>query len=223
MPLKRKKPRNVEDVAKNRTARPDVREVTTESGGKTQIVVAPSYNVPDVFEWDATKIRVAELVAEGVPIYTIVGLPGMPTSRTTIYQWMKHPDYKKYIDSLIRETGLANQTERMAAMQKVLNTLYDKLAGELLNVNLTEKNAASLIEKFFNGLRQMQEDMKGYVQEVKVTTDQTVKTQGVNLQLDLEKVLQHAPAEKRAMLQKEFSARADAFIRGMTGGPPTAE
>lgn len=224
MSLRRKKPKTAEDVVKpkGRSESADIRSVTLDSGAEVNIIVPPSYEVPKIFEWDAQKIRVAEMIAEGVPIYTIVGIPGMPTSRTTIYTWMKHPDFKKYINSLIMETGLANQTERMAAMQRVLNQMYEKLIGEFQNVNLTDKNAASLIEKFFAGLRQIQEDARGYVQQVHVTTDQNVNTnvQGLHVNLDLERVLEQCPAEQRATLQKEFAARADAFIRGMSGATP---
>lgn len=227
MSLRRKKPKNADDIVRPRpqSARPDIQSVQTESGEEVQIVVPPSYRVPEIFEWDAQKIRVAELVADGVPIHQIVGIPGMPTSRTTIYTWMRHPDYKKYIDSLIMETGLANQAERMAAMQNVLNKMYAKLILEFESVHLTDKNASTLIEKFFSGLRQIQEDMRGYVQQVHVTTDQTVSvtsnSRGTIINLDLEKVLEQCPAEKRATLQQEFSARADAFIRGMTGTAET--
>jgi hypothetical protein len=224
MSLRRKKPKTAEDVVKPkaRSENADVKSVTLESGAEVNIIVPPSYEVPKIFEWDAQKIRVAEMIAEGVPIYRIVGIPGMPTSRTTIYTWMKHPDFKKYINTLIMETGLANQTERMAAMQKVLNQMYDKLVGEFSSINLTEKNAASLIEKFFAGLRQIQEDARGYVQQIHVTSEQNVNAnvQGLHINLDVEKALAQCPAEQRAILQQEFAARADAFIRGMNGVTP---
>lgn len=196
-----------------------VKEVRLANGDQVAVVAPPSYQVPEIFEWDAQKMRVADLLSQGIPMSRIVNLPGMPSSRTTVYNWLKHPDFSNYVNRLVLEQGLVNQAERMAAMKNMLNMLYEKFLDEFNNVNITDKNAASLLEKFFAGLRQLTEDMKGYVQQVQVQAEHNVKQENVNI--DIATMLRSSPEEKRAKIEKEFRDRADTILRQMvapTGG-----
>lgn len=211
----RKRPlQKYNDDDKRRSTDLEVKTVKTADGSEQQIVAPPSYIVPKEFVWDAQRLRVAELIAEGVPVYRIINLPGCPASRTTITQWSKHPEFIKYVNSLVTETGLANQAERIAAMKKVLNSMFDKITDEFVNVQLDGKNAATIIDKFFSGMKQMNEDLRGYDQIMKVETDQKIQQENINI--DLEKAIASSPDEERALLQAEFAKKADAIIRSMT-------
>lgn len=212
----RKRPRQTDSTDDRRRSQDlEVKTVRTADGQEQQIVAPPSYDVPKEFVWDTQKLRVAELIAEGVPVYRIVRLPGMPASRTTITKWRLHPDFARYIDSLVTEEGLANKAERIAAMKKLLNTMFDKLTNEFGNVTIDGKNAASIIDKFFSGLKQMNEDLRGYDQVLRVESEQKIEQQTVNT--NLETLIAHSPDEEREKLQAEFAKKADAIIRGMTG------
>jgi hypothetical protein len=117
-------------------------------GEKYQVVVPASYvdNIPKTWSWTAEKYKVAELIAEGIPLAQIPNHPGVGIkSRMTIYCWLEHPEFKNHVDGLVLETGWANRRERMAKMERLNEILLNKVVNELPNVKLTDKMAGAVL------------------------------------------------------------------------------
>ncbi len=182
------------------------------NGEEEQIMVPPSSHMPKEIKWDAQKIRVAEHIADGIPLLTISKMEGMP-QRPVIHGWLHHPEFAKYVEELVLQTGVANRIIRIAASKRVTEALARKFEEQLDNVELTDKNVASLINTYFGGLKQINEEVRGYDQVVKVEADQKVEATVTNL--DLENLMQSTPDDVRARLQEEFAKKADAIIRGL--------
>lgn len=189
-------------------------------GEKYTVVVPSSYvsNVPKVWEWTAERYKVAELIAEGVPLAQIPEHPGVSIkSRMTIYCWLEHPEFKNHVDGLVMETGWANRRERLAKLERLNETLFNKVVNELSNVKLTDKMAGALLTAIGANAKLIAQEKGEFIEETKVTQDTTINgTMGVAT-VNIEEFMKGKTEDERKELEKEFDEMGDDVIRALTG------
>lgn len=198
-------------------------EEITISGSKGQrytVVVPATYvkAIPKVWEWTAERYRVAELVAEGIPLTQIPDMPGVTIkSRMTIYGWLEHPEFKEHVDALVLETGWANRRERIAKLTMLNEKLLNKVMREIDSVKLSDKMAGALLSAIQAGSKLLAQEKGEFVEESKVTQDTNITGTVATVSANLDDLLSSKSAEEIKELEKEFDGIGDDIIRGLTG------
>ena len=194
--------------------------ITGSKGERYTVVVPTSYlqAVPKVWEWNEERYKVAELIAEGIPIAQIPDQPGVTIrSRMTIYGWLEHPEFKEHVDALVLETGWANRRERIANLQHLNKILLRKVANEIDGIKLTDKSLGAVLSALQGGSKLIAQEKGEFIEETKVTQDTTITgTMGVAT-MDIDKLLQGKTEDERKELEKEFDEMGDDVIRALTG------
>lgn len=70
------------------------------------------------FKWDKTKSDVALGLAEGKTKEQVASENGIDPS--TVYRWLKHPEFLGEVDKLTLMTGIAAKAERIKIAKKVI-------------------------------------------------------------------------------------------------------
>lgn len=198
-------------------------ETITISGSKGQsykVSVPSSYAqvVPKVWEWNAERYKVAELIAEGIPLAQIPGSPGVTIkSRMTIYGWLEHPEFKEHVDALVLETGWANRRERISKLTRLNEVLFTKVVNELDSVKLTDKMAGALLSAIQAGAKLLAQEKGEFVEESKVTQDTTITGAITSVTAKLEDMMASKTAEEREAMEAEFDKVGNDIIRSLTG------
>jgi hypothetical protein len=189
-------------------------------GEKYTVVVPSSYMsaIPKTWEWNAERYRVAELIAEGIPIAQIPDMPGVTIrSRMTIYGWMEHPEFKSHIDGLIMETGWANRRERLNNLQYINNLLLRKLAKEVDSVKISDKSLGAILSALQQGSKLIAQEKGEFIEETKVTQDTNISGTLKTAHLNVGDYIKSQASEEQKELEKEFETMGDDIIRSLTG------
>jgi len=189
-------------------------------GEKYTVVVPASYvgNIPQTWEWNAERYKVAELIAQGIPYAQIPDHPGVTIrSRMTIYCWLEHPEFRSHVDGLVLETGWANRRERISKMVRLNDKLLDKVLNEIDKVKLTDKMAGALLSAINANAKLVAQEKGEFVEESKVTQDTNISGTVATASLDITKLIESKTAEEQKALEKEFEAMGDDIIRSLTG------
>lgn len=193
----------------------------TGSKGETYEVAIPSSYVraiPKKWEWNDERYRVAELIAQGIPISQIPDQEGVHfKSKLTIYAWLEHPEFKSYVDGIIMETGWASRRERLQNLQILNQRLLNKVLGEMDAMKLTDKNVGSLLTAIQAGAKLIAQEKGEFIEESKVTQDMNVTGTVANVSAKLEDLMASKTAEEKQELEKEFNKVGDDIIRALTG------
>lgn len=193
----------------------------TGSKGQTYEVAVPSSyltNIPRVWEWNEERYRVAELIAQGVPISHIPDQPGIGfKSKLVIYAWLEHPEFKEYVDGIIMETGWASRRERLQNLEILNKRLLNKVLNEMDAMKLTDKNVGAILSAIQAGAKLIAQEKGEFIEESKVTSDMNVTGAVTNVTAKLEDFTKSKTAEELAELEKEFDKVGDDIIRALTG------
>jgi len=198
-------------------------ETITISGSKGQsykVAVPGSFvkMVPKIWEWNQERYRVAELIAQGIPIAQIPDYSDVTiTSRMTIYGWLEHPEFKEHVDALVLETGWANRRERISKLNRLNEMLLNKVMRELDGVQMTDKMAGALLSAIQAGSKLLSQEKGEFVEESKVTQDTTVSGTIGTVSMKMEDFMSSKTAEERKALEDEFDNLGDDIIRNLTG------
>lgn len=198
-------------------------ETITISGSKGQqykVAVPQSYarQVPRVWEWNSERYRVAELIAEGVPIANIPDQPGVTIkSRMTIYGWLEHPEFKEHVDALVLETGWANRRERLNNLAHLNKVLLGKLTREIDSVKLTDKSLGAILSALQAGAKLIAQEKGEFVEESKVTQDTNITGAVTTVTAKLDDFMASKTEDERRELESEFDKLGDDIIRSLTG------
>jgi hypothetical protein len=193
-------------------------EVTSSKGKKLRIVTPTCYakSIPKVWEWTKQRYEAADMVAEGFPVAQVADQLGLG-SRTTIYAWLEHPEFREHVDALISETSYASQRERVAGLSRLTKMLFDKLAREIDQVHLTDKSMGAVISGIQGGLKQLAQEKGEFIEQQSIQQNTTLSgTLGI-AKLDMEDLLKSKSAEERAALEAEFDTMGNEFIQNITG------
>lgn len=194
--------------------------ISGSKGQKYKVVVPASYinAVPKTWEWNAERYRVAELIAEGVPLAQIPSYPEVTIkSRMTIYGWLEHPEFKEHVDALVMETGWANRRERIAKLSRLNEILFNKVVRELDGVKITDKMAGALLSAIQAGSKLLSQEKGEFVEESKVSTDMNVTGTVATVTAKIEDLMATKSAEERDALEQSFDSIGDELIRHITG------
>lgn len=189
-------------------------------GQKYKVVVPASYvrAIPKVWEWTAERYRVAELIAQGIPLSQIPDDPQVTIkNRMTIYGWLEHPEFKEHVDALVLETGWANRRERISKLTRLNEALYMKVLNELSEVKLTDKMAGALLSAIQAGAKMLATEKGEFVEESKVTQDTNLTGTVATVSAKLDDFMASKTDDERKELEKEFDNVADDIIRSITG------
>lgn len=191
-------------------------------GQKYSVVVPASYvnAIPKVWEWNAERYKVAELIADGVPIAQIPDHPEVSfRSRMVIYGWLEHPEFKEHVDALVMETGWANRRERLSNLQHINRVLLNKLVREIDSIKLTDKSLGSVLTALQAGSKLIAQEKGEFIEETKVTQDTNISgTLGtIAVTQTFEELMEGKTEDERKALEKEFEAAGDEIIRQLTG------
>lgn len=201
-------------------------EVVGSKGQKYRVVVPAAYydRVPKVWQWDKQKYRVAELIAEGLPITQITAHPDVTIkSRMTIYGWLQHPEFKEHIDGLILETGFASKRERIAGLSRVASKMYAKIMEALDTVEVNEKNIVPFINALRDVTKLLAQEKEELVEQSRVEQDTKLSGTVTTTTVDLEQYLSTLEEDEREKMEREFDKIGDAYIRQLRGDITTAE
>lgn len=196
-------------------------EVTSSKGKKYRVTVPISYalGVPKVWEWNETRLKVAELIALGIPMTRIVEDPDVGVkSRHTIYAWLEHPEFREHVDALISETGFASQRERIAGLTRLTQKIFNRIIDNAENIPITDKSIGSLITGVLAGMKQIAQEKGEFVEMQQVEQSTNISGTLATATIDVNAVLKSKSEEDRKALQKEFDNMGDDIIRQITGG-----
>jgi len=195
-------------------------EVSSSKGKKYKVVVPASYakHIPKKWEWTAERYRVAQMIADGIPISQIAEDPSISISgRITIYGWLEHPEFREHVDGLTLESGFASKRERIAGLNRLTQKLFNKVVNELDATKLNEKSIGAVLSTILSGMKQLAQEKEEFIEASKVEQQTTLNgTLGV-AHLNVTEVLNSKTDEERKALEKEFDAVADEIIRSLTG------
>lgn len=195
-------------------------ELTGSTGKKYKVVIPTTYmkHVPKVWSWDNDRYRVAEMIADGVPIRHIADDPSVHiTSRAVIYAWLQHPEFSEHVDGLIMETGFAARRERIAGVSKISGIVFEKLLNELRHVDITDKNTAAFLQGLPTLMKYIAQEKGEFVEESRVTQNTTINGAVAVGHMDLDKMLDSTTSEERKALEAEFDVIGDDIIKSITG------
>jgi hypothetical protein len=192
------------------------------SKGEEYTVVAPASYVeaiPKVWEWNAERYKIAELIADGMPIAHIPDHPEVTIkSRMTIYGWMEHPEFKSHIDGLIMETGWANRRERLNNLQFINKLLLSKLVKDIDGVKLSDKSLGAVLSALQTGSKLIAQEKGEFIEETKVTQDTNISGTLATASINVDEIIKSKASEEQQALEKEFEQLGDDIIRSLTGG-----
>lgn len=191
-------------------------------GERYTVAVPASYvaAIPKTWEWTQERYKVAELIAEGVPLAQIPDHPEVTIrSRMTIYGWLEHPEFKEHVDALVMETGWANRRERLSNLSHLNQVLLNKVLREIDSIKLTDKSLGAILSAVQGGSKLIAQEKGEFIEESKVTQDTNISgTLGTaNLNIDMENYLETKTEDERKGLEKEFADIGDDIIRQLTG------
>lgn len=194
--------------------------ISGSKGQKYRVAVPASYvkTIPKVWEWNAERYKVAELIADGIPISQIPDHPDVTIrSRITIYGWLEHPEFKEHVDALVLETGWANRRERLNNLQHLQKILLRKVVNEIDSVKLTDKALGAVLSALQTGSKLIAQEKGEFVEESKVTQDTNITGTVATVTAQLEDMLASKSEEERKALEQEFDSIGDDIIRSLTG------
>lgn len=196
-------------------------EVTGSEGKRYKVVCPASYYsiVPKVWSWNASRYKAAELIAEGVPYTQIAMHPEVGiTNRMVLYGWMEHPEFREHVEGLTLETGYASRRERIAGMNRLTRSLFDKLERELLGLKLTDKSIGPVINGILAGMKQLSQE-KGELIEVQKIEQNTNISGGLDVAATVKvgELLSSEPDERRRELEAAFDQQGNDIIRQLIG------
>ena len=209
-------------TARVRKAESFVQIQVTGSNGKKYNIAAPKSQVkyiPKQWKWTTERYKVAEMIADGIPITHIARDPelGIKT-RQTIYGWLEHPEFREHIDGLILETGLASKRERVAGMKKVTQQLFEKITEELDDLKLNDRNIGAILSNFQSLMKQLAQEKEELVELQRVQQNTSVDANIKMATVNIEELLKSVPESERKQLEHEFDKIGDEMIRKLTGG-----
>lgn len=123
--------------------------VESSDGSKHEVCVPSGLinSVPKKWVWNDDKYRVAELIAHTGNISEVSRQTGY--NLTTLNGWRYHPEFARYINSIIYETGAAIKDNRVIHMVALEDSIYQKLKAYLSgSIEITDKNIASLLNAY---------------------------------------------------------------------------
>lgn len=193
----------------------------TGSNGKKYTIVAPKSrigHIPKKWKWSPEKYRVAEKLADGIPIAQITRDPdsGVKT-RKTIYAWLEHPEFRDHVDGLTLETGLASKRERIAGLKRVTEQLFRKISEEIDSLPLNDKNIGAILSNFQTFLKQLAQEKEEFVELQRVEQDTSIEGALHVATVNIEEFLKTKTDSERKQLEYEFDRIGDALIREATG------
>lgn len=191
------------------------------STGKEYTIVVPySYanGIPKVWSWDTRKIKAGELIAQGIPIAQVARDPDVGVTKYTLYMWMEHPEFKEHVDGLVTETGLASKRERISALKRVAQILFDKIVNEVSVLPTTDKSVGAILSNFQAITKQLAQEKDEFVEQTRV--EQQVSGAIGVAPINIDDVLMRMDDEERKRLEEEFDKIADSVIQSLTGEKP---
>jgi hypothetical protein len=194
--------------------------LTGTKGQKYTVAVPASYvrAIPKVWEWNPERYRVAELIAQGVPMYQIPEDPQVRIkSRMTIYCWLEHPEFKEHVDGLVMETGWANRRERLSKMTRLNEQLLRKVLKDIEGVKFDGKLAGAVLSAITANAKLIAQEKGEFVEESKVTQDTHHSGAVASVGMKIEDIMASKTNDERKELEKEWDELGDEVIRLMTG------
>lgn len=194
-------------------------ELTSSKGKRYRVVVPQSIAkaVPKKWEWNEVRYKVADLIAEGIPILHIAKDPAVGvSSRMTIYAWLEHPEFREHVDGLVLETGFANKRERIAGMNRLTAKLFQKVMDELNKTKLNEKSVGAILTAISTNMKYLSQEKEEFVESQKVESDVNLNAKVATI--NVTEALKSKSEEERKQLEQEFDALGDDLIRSLTGG-----
>jgi hypothetical protein len=210
-PLEQRKTREFESIT-----------IVGSKGQKYSVVVPASYvkAIPKIWEWTEERYKVAELIAEGMPLAQIPNHPEVSIkSRMVIYGWLEHPEFKEHVDALVMESGWANRRERLANLQHINKLLLNKLTKEIDSIKISDKSLGAILSALQAGSKLIAQEKGEFIEESKVTQDTNISgTLGtVQVTQTFDQLMEGKTEDERKALEKEFEAVGDEIIRSLTG------
>jgi hypothetical protein len=183
-----------------------------------KIVIPRSYYklVPKEWEWNEQRYRVAEYLSAGYPMTKACELSGIP-SRSVVYGWLQHPEFREHVDGIIAETGFASKRERIAGLTKVTQMIYDKLTDEFKDLKMTDKSVGAILSGLQLLSKQIAQEKEEFVETTNVNQNMNISGGMVMANVDVTAMMGSKSAEERAKLEAEFNAIGDSIIRNITG------
>jgi hypothetical protein len=196
--------------------------ITGSKGQSYKVTVPASYvaAIPKVWEWNAERYKIAELIAEGVPLAQIPDHPDVTIkSRMTIYGMLEHPEFKEHVDALVMESGWASRRERLANLQHMNKVLLNKLVKEIDSVKLTDKSLGAVLSALQAGSKLIAQEKGEFIEESKVTQDTNISGSigTVSVTQTMEEFMKDKTEDERKALEKEFEEVGNDIIRSLTG------
>lgn len=193
-------------------------EITTSKGKKQRVVIPSSYAraIPKVWEWTVQRYDAAKYIAEGYPVSQVADMLDIG-SRTTIYAWLEHPEFREHVDTLISETSYASQRERVAGLSRLTKMLFEKLANEIDGVKITDKSMGAIISGIQGGLKQLAQEKGEFIEQQSIQQSTTLSGNLGVATVDLNELLKSKSVEERDLLEAEFDRMGNDIIQNITG------
>lgn len=192
-------------------------QLTGSKGKKYKVVIPASYvkAIPKVWEWTQLHYDIADEIIGGIPMTEIAHKYGM--SRSTIYAWLEHPEFKEHIDGQILESGFANKRERISQLTRLSDMLVRKVALELDSLKLTDKSVGPVLTAIHQYAKHIAQEKEEFVEQSKIEQDTSISGSLGVASVNINAALESLPSEERKKLEDEFNAVADNIIRGIVG------
>ena len=209
----------IENSSRNTTEFAEI--IVKGSTGKTYKIVCPKSYVsciPKQWSWNADRYKIAEMLADGVSIKTIILDPTVNINNgMTIYGYLEHPEFKEHIDGLVLETGFSSKRERIAGLRKVSEKLYDKIINELSSVHLGRDKYAlnAVLVGMSNMMKQLAQEKEEFVEHSEVKNSISGNLGVATISMD--KIFEQVTSEDKKHLEAEFDSMGDKIIKGITG------
>jgi hypothetical protein len=181
-----------------------------------KIVIPRSYYklVPKTWEWNEQRYKVAEYLSAGYSMVKTCEICGLPT-RSVVYGWLQHPEFREHVDGLIAETGFASKRERIAGLSNVTQMIYDKLMSEFKGLKMTDKSVGAILSGLQLLSKQIAQEKEEFIETTNV--NQNISGGLVLANVDVNAMMSGKSVEERQKLEAEFNTIGDAVIRGITG------
>lgn len=110
------------------------------------------------FQWTAKKERLALLIAEGRITHAEQACE-LGVAESTVYNWQKHPEFRRRVDELVRELGLAQKTERIKHYKRVVEAGFQEILRRLEGEAIHEEQLATLLRETREYVQLLREEL----------------------------------------------------------------
>ncbi len=172
------------------------------------------------FVWDDKKVEAANMTAEGYPSFKIAEKIG--AALKTVNNWQKHPDFCKYVDEMVLETGVALKNMRIGTLKRLAREMEEAFYVKL--ADLRRDPSYERLKDISGELRELLKQIATEKEEF-VEVSKNIVTGEINIMASkVEKfVLEIGDEKEREILKNEFEKVADRVVTQLVSGQTSEE